>query len=195
MKNLRNLFTLGLASWTVLVASIALSEPYRVVKGDTLSRIAAAHNVTVKQLTATNQITNANLLRVGQVITIPEPPSSIGPLGSPDVHPRGSPPAPHETVRNAAEKSTAISDLRTGLGHGWVVTQNGEGKIFVHERESSGMLMGLRYLIRETESPNGTTSWTVYRPSEGSDGTHSYGRIVGVIDRPSRVSVTSCTCE
>ena len=44
---------------------------YEVRPGDTLTRIAAAHNITVTELAQINNITNPSLLRVGQKIKIP----------------------------------------------------------------------------------------------------------------------------
>jgi hypothetical protein len=98
-------------------------------------------------------------------------------------------------ARKAPVESAEITALRKGLDGSWVATLNGSGKIFVHESESSGMLIGLRYLIKESDNADGTTSWTVYRPAENGDGTHGYGRIVGKMDKPSNVGVSSCTCE
>lgn len=44
---------------------------YKVVKGDTLSKIAAVYGVGVADIVAANNIKNANLIYVGQVLTIP----------------------------------------------------------------------------------------------------------------------------
>ncbi|MGP6139632.1 MULTISPECIES: LysM peptidoglycan-binding domain-containing protein [unclassified Jeotgalibaca] len=44
---------------------------YTVKAGDTLSGIAARYGVTVAQLASANNITNVNLIRVGQVLRIP----------------------------------------------------------------------------------------------------------------------------
>ncbi len=44
---------------------------YTVKSGDTLYSIAKKYNVTVKALAKANNITNYNLIRVGQVLTIP----------------------------------------------------------------------------------------------------------------------------
>jgi murein DD-endopeptidase MepM/ murein hydrolase activator NlpD len=44
---------------------------YTVVKGDTLTRIAARNNTTVLKLVELNGIKNANLIKVGQVIKLP----------------------------------------------------------------------------------------------------------------------------
>jgi LysM repeat protein len=52
----------------------ATAQPYVVVRGDTLARIAAEFGVTVGQiLTANPEITDPNLIAVGQVIVIPPP--------------------------------------------------------------------------------------------------------------------------
>lgn len=44
---------------------------YTVKKGDTLSKIARTHNTTVSELAKLNNIQNVNLVRVGQVLTLP----------------------------------------------------------------------------------------------------------------------------
>lgn len=44
---------------------------YTIKAGDTLSSIAARYNTTVAKIAAANNITNTNLIRVGQVLTIP----------------------------------------------------------------------------------------------------------------------------
>lgn len=46
------------------------ARTYTVKSGDTLSKIAAAHNTTVAALVALNNISNANLIHVGQVLRI-----------------------------------------------------------------------------------------------------------------------------
>lgn len=50
------------------------STEYTVLPGDTLSAIAEAHGVTVEEIVEANQITDPNLLRIGQVLTIPSQP-------------------------------------------------------------------------------------------------------------------------
>ena len=44
---------------------------YTVVPGDTLSAIAKAHGVTIDEIVEANEITDPDLLRIGQVLTIP----------------------------------------------------------------------------------------------------------------------------
>lgn len=52
---------------------------YTVQRGDYLSLIAAEHGVTVEALIAANEITNPNVIEVGQVLTIPLPEATPGP--------------------------------------------------------------------------------------------------------------------
>lgn len=49
----------------------ATSGQHIVKSGDTLTKIAAFYGVTVQQLTTANKLTNTNLIRVGQLLTIP----------------------------------------------------------------------------------------------------------------------------
>ena len=58
------------ATPTAIPSPTAPSETYRVKRGDTLSSIAVAHGVTVKQLKKANDLTS-NLIRVGQELVIP----------------------------------------------------------------------------------------------------------------------------
>ncbi|SDN79811.1 LysM peptidoglycan-binding domain-containing protein [Alkalicoccus daliensis] len=59
---------------------------YTVKSGDTLYSIAKRHGVTVSQMVSANKLSNANLIRVGQVLTIPKgtssPPASSPPSSS-----------------------------------------------------------------------------------------------------------------
>ena len=45
---------------------------YVVKKGDTLTAIATLYNTTVRDLVSLNGIKNPNIIRVGQVLQIPE---------------------------------------------------------------------------------------------------------------------------
>jgi LysM repeat protein len=59
----------------IIIPATTSSQPlgmkYRVVSGDTLSEIALRYGVTVAQLVKTNQISNPNLIYVGQILTLP----------------------------------------------------------------------------------------------------------------------------
>lgn len=55
----------------LLLSSPALAESYTIQKGDSLYKIARAHNVTVRAIVAANSIQNPNLIYPGQVLQIP----------------------------------------------------------------------------------------------------------------------------
>lgn len=55
-------------------ATEALVATHRVVPGDTLTRIAGSYGVSVASLLGANNLANPDLLEVGQIITLPEPP-------------------------------------------------------------------------------------------------------------------------
>lgn len=60
-----------LSTTTTTPTPTASSGQYVVKTGDTLTKIAALYGVSVQQLVTTNKLSNANLIRVGQLITIP----------------------------------------------------------------------------------------------------------------------------
>lgn len=49
-----------------------MATVYVVRKGDTLSAIARKYNTSVKVLAELNRIANPDIIRVGQVLTLPE---------------------------------------------------------------------------------------------------------------------------
>jgi LasA protease len=56
------------------------AEQYTVQAGDTLGVIAQRYGVTVEEIARASDITNPNILEIGQVLTIPVPtPDSVGP--------------------------------------------------------------------------------------------------------------------
>lgn len=56
---------------TTVTPPPATTVKYTVKLGDTLYKIATAYNTTVAKIAAANNITNVNLISVGQVLTIP----------------------------------------------------------------------------------------------------------------------------
>ncbi|WP_192987461.1 LysM peptidoglycan-binding domain-containing protein [Carnobacterium mobile] len=60
-----------LSKTTTTPTPTASSGQYVVKTGDSLTKIAAMYGVSVQQLVTTNKLSNANLIRVGQLITIP----------------------------------------------------------------------------------------------------------------------------
>lgn len=55
------------------------ASQYVVAWGDTLSKIASIHGLSVETLIATNNLLNPDLLSVGQVIKLPQPPDKNSP--------------------------------------------------------------------------------------------------------------------
>lgn len=68
-----------LASLTSDEAAEAVLSTHRVVAGDTLTRIAERYAVSVASLLRANDLPNPDLLEVGQVITLPNPPVDYTP--------------------------------------------------------------------------------------------------------------------
>ena len=73
--------------------AIAAATTYIVRPGDTLSEIAVRHGTTVQALVQANNLQNANLIRVGQLLQIPD--TSVGLPG----YTRGAADSEHYTVR------------------------------------------------------------------------------------------------
>lgn len=55
-----------------LPTSVAAENVYVVKSGDSLSKIAAAHGVGTRELAELNQVANANKIRVGQKLVLPD---------------------------------------------------------------------------------------------------------------------------
>lgn len=102
---------------------------YTVKSGDSLSSIAARHGLTLAQLRTFNpQITNPNIINVGQVISLGGagitgggviPVVSVKPNGTPTVKPVTVDPATSAAVTPANNSSKAgqkISDFAHGIG-------------------------------------------------------------------------------
>ncbi|MBA2725137.1 MAG: M23 family metallopeptidase [Actinobacteria bacterium] len=75
------------AGATLALFVAAASANYVVKEGDTLSGIAAANGTTAQALAGTNQLSNPNLIRVGQELTLPDEAHSVSePTRSGDTH-------------------------------------------------------------------------------------------------------------
>lgn len=100
-ENLRSRALVVGLSLALLVAVFSLG--YTVERGDTLGKIAREHGVSLSDLIEANNISNPNLIRIGQVLVIP------GEEGEPDVV--------HVVTRGdtlgkiAAQYSTSVSAL------------------------------------------------------------------------------------
>jgi len=58
------------------------THSYKVVSGDTLSGIAKKFNTTLQELVRINGITNPDLIRVGQIIKVPNSNSNVNTFSS-----------------------------------------------------------------------------------------------------------------
>lgn len=100
----------------VLVATISLAvfsesaraDPYTVVKGDTLEKIAKRTGTTVADLVARNKLRNANHIRIGTVLDVPAPPRAVPALPKPTLH---TVKAGDTALRLAKKFSITVKDL------------------------------------------------------------------------------------
>jgi LysM repeat protein len=100
----------------VVVAMIALTvfsesaraDPYTVVKGDTLEKIAKRTGTTVADLVARNKLRNANQIRIGTVLDVPAPPPAVPALPKPTLY---TVKAGDTALRLAKKFSITVKDL------------------------------------------------------------------------------------
>lgn len=71
-KKMKTALTGLVASATLLTASVVNAETYTVQSGDSLSAIASKYNTSVEKLAEQNNISNPNLIHVGQAIEVGE---------------------------------------------------------------------------------------------------------------------------
>lgn len=74
---------------------------HTVVPGDTLTRIARQHGTSIEALEAANGLTSESILRVGQVLNLPEP-GAAAPASA-----QSAPPAPSTQPSAPAQKAAA----------------------------------------------------------------------------------------
>ena len=121
---------------------------YTVKAGDTLSRIAMQFGVTVNAIMAANNLSNANLIYVGQVLNIPggsggtpPPPTSGGSL-------------PAGFLFGGQTQTLAHPDLMKHAGMGWVKFQHkwspGQGADSVAGMVQTGHQQGFKVLLSIT---------------------------------------------
>jgi LysM repeat protein len=151
---------------------------YVVKAGDTLYSIARQYNVTVDELKAVNNITDASLLKVGQVLTIPTgegPSPSPTPEGGPVVHvvQRGEnlfriALRYGTTVQAIASRNNILNPSLIWAGQKLIIPVGQEGspppsgKIHVVQRGENLYRIALRY---------GTTPWAI-AVANGLSNTH-----------------------
>jgi LysM repeat protein len=98
--------SLEAAGYQLVTISQLLGAPrtgqtvYVVQSGDTLYRIALRYRVTVSAIVAANNLSNANLIRVGQVLVIP--------TGAPPTSPPPTSPPPASSVRYTVQSGDTL---------------------------------------------------------------------------------------
>ena len=92
---------------------------YTVQRGDTLTRIALDNGQSWRDLVTWNNLPNAHLIEVGQVLRV-VPPGATAEASGVVVQPIGQPEALAPSVKPAALPAPAAND--EGLGFGWPAT-------------------------------------------------------------------------
>jgi LysM repeat protein len=111
----------------------ASAGQHTVARGDTLGRIAARYGTTISALVSTNGIRNPNLIRVGQVLTVPAGGGTAS-GGAPAAAPKGG--ATHHVVQRG-DTISGIAD-RYGITQRQLIDANGltGGVVYVGQRLS-----------------------------------------------------------
>lgn len=71
-KNLKTTIAGLVAGATLLTAGVISAETYTVQSGDTLSAIALKYNTSVEKIAEQNNISNPNIIHIGQAIEVGE---------------------------------------------------------------------------------------------------------------------------
>jgi murein DD-endopeptidase MepM/ murein hydrolase activator NlpD len=121
------------------------SEPlqYTVQEGDTLGAIAQTYDVSLEDLMAANELTDPNVLRIGQVLIIPSGPSTL-PTADPSVE---TPPEP-----------TNIEALPTPLP---TLTPSGSPLVEIGQVLGTGDLATEVIVVRNTGGLVNLEGWTL----------------------------------
>ncbi len=118
------------AAAPVVTSPKAVDGSYTVKAGDTLSSIAAANGMTVSQLMADNNLSDANSVQVGQVLhtyATPAPTPAATPAPAPTPTPAASTPAaaPTAPAANSAPASASASPPSSSLEACVIRTESG----------------------------------------------------------------------
>lgn len=107
------------ATAALLVPTVASAQSYTVKSGDTLSAIAKSYQTSVESLASKNNISNVNLISVGQVLEIDGEASTK----------ESSSPAPVSETPSVVSTVTTSTELSA---------EDAEAKEWIAQKESSG---------------------------------------------------------
>lgn len=127
--------TLTIPGATSAAASSPASSTYTVQRGDTLGRIAAKGGTTIAALISANGIANPNLIRIGQVLTLPGASAPApAPAAAAAATPAGG--ATHHVVAKGDTIGRVAS--RYGISQAQLIDANGltNGIIYLGQRLS-----------------------------------------------------------
>ncbi|HEM5985535.1 TPA: LysM peptidoglycan-binding domain-containing protein [Streptococcus suis] len=129
-KKMKTALTGLVASATLLTASVVNAETYTVQSGDSLSAIASKYNTSVEKLAEQNNISDPNLIHVGQAIEVGETASTT------EEKPAEQAPAA-ETVATESTTSEATTTT-TGSYTSNLSAEDAAAKEWIAMKESSG---------------------------------------------------------
>lgn len=115
---------------------------YTVVAGDTLWGIASRHGTTVADLQATNNLIDANMLSIGQVLAVPDPPGTA---------PAGPAPVPQAPV--SADYVVVSGDTLFGIARRFGTTA---AELVALNALSDPNLLSIGQVLRVGVSPTGS---------------------------------------
>lgn len=112
-----------IAGAAALIPSLASAESYTVKSGDTLSAIAASHQTTVDKIAQKNNISNINLISVGQILELDEAATEQTAVQAPETAVETSVSADSGLSAEDAEAKEWIAQKESG---GSYTAQNGQ---------------------------------------------------------------------
>ncbi|HEL9629155.1 TPA: LysM peptidoglycan-binding domain-containing protein [Streptococcus suis] len=124
-KKMKTALTGLVAGATLLTAGVVSAETYTVQSGDTLSAIASKYNTSVVKIAEQNNISNPNLIHVGQAI-------EVGETATTEEIPAEQ--APVTTTTTAQEATTATTGAYTSN----LSAEDAAAKEWIAMKESSG---------------------------------------------------------
>ncbi len=124
-KKMKTALTGLVTGATLLTAGVVSAETYTVQSGDTLSAIASKYNISVEKIAEQNNISNPNIIHVGQAI-------EVG--GTATAEEKQAEQAPVTTTTTAQEATT----VTTGAYTSNLSAEDAAAKEWIAMKESSG---------------------------------------------------------